>query len=292
MIGIALIKECIKNNVEVLAIVRRNSFHIMRLPKSDLIKIYECDLDELYNIEETTDIYDVFYHMAWCDTAKEQRDNPIVQEQNIKFTLDAVRLAKKLGCTKFIGAGSQAEYGKVDTIITPDTVCNPISAYGMAKYTAGLMSRKLCEQYGITHIWARIFSVYGCYDKEETMVNYAVDRFIKGEKAYFSSAMQMWDYLYEEDAGKIFYLIGKLVAGNRVYCIANGEARPLKEYIMELRDVCNPDAEYELLSKEVTGNVINLQAGIEELVQDIGYRPEVPFKRGIGEVVQYRKKKK
>ena len=33
MIGVALIKECIKNGVEVLAIVRRQSVNLNRLPE-------------------------------------------------------------------------------------------------------------------------------------------------------------------------------------------------------------------------------------------------------------------
>ena len=69
------------------------------------------------------------------------------------------------------------------------------------------------------------------------MINYAIDRFMKGETARFSSAEQMWDYLYEDDAGRMFYLIGELVNENQVYCIASGESRPLKEFIMELKEL-------------------------------------------------------
>ena len=37
-----------------------------------------------------------------------------LQLQNIQYTLDAVRLAKRLGCKVFVGAGSQAEYGRYE----------------------------------------------------------------------------------------------------------------------------------------------------------------------------------
>ena len=113
MIGLATINECLKNNVSVLAIVRENTTRLDRLPKSDLIKIINCNIDKLDSIDTNnldTD-YDVFYHFAWGHTAKAERDNPLMQEQNVKYTLDAVKLASTLGCKKFIGAGSQAEYG-------------------------------------------------------------------------------------------------------------------------------------------------------------------------------------
>lgn len=289
MIGAALIRESIKRETEVLAIVREHSPHIDRLPESKLLKVYECDLSSLDAINDVSDTYDVFYHMGWGHTSKEERNNPILQEPNIKYTLDAVNLAKRLGCRKFIGAGSQAEYGRVNAVITPDTPVNPLTAYGMAKYSAGIMSSKLCEQSGLIHIWTRIFSVYGCYDREETMISYAVDRFLKGETAKFSSGEQMWDYLYEDDAGRMFYLIGELVNKNQVYCIASGESKPLKEYIMELRDVCQPGGNCEFAKKEDDKCTIGLQADINSLVRDIGYKPEISFKEGIERVICWRK---
>lgn len=285
MIGAALIRESIKRETEVLAIVRAHSPHIDRLPESKLLKVYECDLSSLDAINDVSDTYDVFYHMGWGHTSKEERDNPILQEPNIKYTLDAVNLAKRLGCRKFIGAGSQAEYGKVDAVITPDTPVNPLTAYGMAKYSAGIMSGKLCEQSDLIHIWTRIFSVYGCYDREGTMINYAMDRFLKGETAEFSSGEQMWDYLYEDDAGRMFYLIGELVNKNQVYCIASGESRPLKEYIMELRDLCRVDGRCEFAKKAGDKCTIGLQADINSLVRDIGYKPQMSFKEGIERVI-------
>ena len=52
----------------------------------------------------------------------------------------------KLGCYKFIGAGSQAEYGRVEGKLTALTLTFPENGYGIAKLCAGQMSRILCEQ--------------------------------------------------------------------------------------------------------------------------------------------------
>ena len=117
MIGIALIKECLKKNVEVLAIIRKESSRIKRLPKSDLIKIEYADIDSLSLIHKTDMKYDVFYHLAWSHTTKAERDCPLLQEENIQGTLQAVALAHRLGCKKFVGAGSQAEYGYVKGVL-------------------------------------------------------------------------------------------------------------------------------------------------------------------------------
>lgn len=289
MIGIALVNQCIENEVEVLAIVRRKSKHLHRLQKSDLLKIYECDLDQLDSMEKDDKCCDVFYHLAWDYTIKKDRDNPILQETNIKYTLQAVELARRLGCTKFIGAGSQAEYGKVDSVIGPDTQESPLIAYGMAKCAAGKLSRKLCEQYGMEYVWARIFSVYGRYDSEETMISYAISCFLENKTARFSAAMQNWDYLSEKDAGKIFYLLGKCAVKSGVYCIAHGKARPLRSFIEEIRAAFPAGTRCEFAKEEDSKDVIGLQADISGLISAIGYTPEITFEEGIKDVIKYKR---
>ncbi|MEG1427858.1 MAG: NAD(P)-dependent oxidoreductase, partial [Oscillospiraceae bacterium] len=109
MVGAALVNACLQQNVGVLAIVRPHTKRLSRLPKSPLLQIQELDLCDLQNISEIKETYDVFYHFAWSHTAKGERNNPLLQNENIQTTLAAVELAHILGCKKFIGAGSQAE---------------------------------------------------------------------------------------------------------------------------------------------------------------------------------------
>lgn len=288
MIGVALIEECIKNNIEVLAIVRGQSTRLSRLPKSNLIKIKECSLDKLDSIKSEDERYDVFYHFAWDYTVKENRDNPILQEKNIKFTLDAVELAKSLGCNKFVGAGSQAEYGKVDGVIDRNTPLHPTMAYGIAKCAAGKLSANLCEKYGMIHIWARIFSVYGKYDNEGTMLNYAIDKFLKNEVAMFSAGTQMWDYLHESDAGKIFCNLGKEVCESAVYMVASGKSLPLKSYIEEVRK-CFDDETKCIYSEENALNIIGLEVDTKDTEEAINYVPQIEFSNGIKQMIEYRR---
>ncbi|GFI45570.1 dTDP-glucose 4,6-dehydratase [Lachnospiraceae bacterium] len=286
MIGIATIKECIKNNIEVLAVIQRQSKKKHRLPGSDLITLCECNLDELHALEIEGSSYDVFYHFAWGDTGKLTRDDPVLQEKNIQYTLDAVELARKLGCSKFIGAGSQAEYGLVNQVITAETKEEPVLSYGIAKNAAGRLSRKLCEKYGIIHIWGRIFSVYGCNDSKETMVSYAVRQFMECQPAYFSAATQMWDYLNEDDAGKIFYLLGEKISKNKVYRIASGQSRALKEFILEIREVAGKEGGCEFVADNIGENRVSLQVDVNDLMEDIHYVPAVSFKEGIQKTVK------
>lgn len=286
MIGAALVKECIKNNVEVAAVVRRQSANICRLPKSEKIEVIESDLQDLPSIRYDK-ACDVLFHMAWSHTGKETRDNPRLQEKNIRYALDAVDFGIRCGCSKFIGAGSQAEYGRVEGVICPGTPRSPETAYGMAKDAANQLTRKLCNQNHVTHIWGRIFSVYGRNDNPGTLLRYAIEQFLRNEKAVFSAATQTWNYLHENDAGKIFYLLGDRINRDKVYCIAHQESRILKSYIMELANVLGDKFKYEFSPENFQGQCQGICPDIDDLEKDINYTPQVSFGEGIQDMVKY-----
>lgn len=287
MIGAALIDAAVGAGAEVYAVIRPDSKRKDRLVCSPLVHVIECPIDALADIEGLPENLDAFYHFAWIGTGRTTRDDPMIQSRNIRYTLDAVALANRVGCKRFIGAGSQAEYGRVEGVISDTTPVNPTMAYGMAKLAAGLLSRKLCQQLGMQHIWARIFSVYGINDNDGTMINYAIDQFTKGDIARFSAATQMWNYLFEADAGMMFYLLGCRDVESGVYCVANPESRVLKCYIEEMRNAYGADARCAYESEAVGG--IGLEVDMDKTIRAIGYVPTVSFEEGIRKVISHRK---
>ncbi|MCM1121601.1 MAG: NAD-dependent epimerase/dehydratase family protein [Eubacterium sp.] len=236
-IGMALIEKCIAEKTHVLAICHRGSGRIKHIPDSPYVKVIEADLSEykdLYRKETITEKYEVFYHFAWSGTVGDARNDMHLQTGNIACTMDAVELAQRLGCHTFIGAGSQAEYGRKEGKLKPDTPADPENGYGMAKLCAGQMSRIVCRQKNMKHIWTRILSVYGPYDGEGSMVMSALRKMQNGEPTAFTHGEQMWDYLYSKDAAEIFYALGTQGADGAVYCVGSGQARELKSYIKDI----------------------------------------------------------
>ncbi len=291
MIGINLIHYILKEDVEVLAIIRKNSSKKNLLPRNDKVKIVECDLEDLnsLNICESKS-YDDFVHLAWKGTIGEERNDVYIQSKNIEYTLDAVKLAKGLGCNSFIGAGSQAEYGRVEGMLKPETPTNPENAYGMAKLCAGNLSRVLANSLGMRHIWTRILSVYGPYNDERTMIMSSIREMLNGLSPKYTKAEQQWDYLYVEDLVRAIYLIIQKGKENSIYCIGSGEKRPLLEYIQEIRNQINPNIELKIGAREYELNqVMNLCADITNLAKDTGFKPEISFKEGIKRTIEWYK---
>jgi len=287
MIGVALINEAIEQQVEVYAIVRPHSSRLKRLPNCPYIHLVESDISNVSSIMDLPKA-DVFYHLAWVGTGKVERDNPYVQEKNIKYALDAVKLAQRCHCKRFIGAGSQAEYGIVTDTITESTMESPLSSYGMAKLSANMLCRKCCEQTGMDYIWGRIFSVYGINDNTGTMLDYAIEQFMMGKEALFSAATQMWNYLYEADAGKIFFLLGEADSAHGIYNIANKESKPLCDYIKVMADVVKEKFDFDIrysFGKELVKNVVTLKPDISRLMDTVGDIEMTGFKEGVEKII-------
>ena len=245
-IGMALIKKCIQEGIKVLAICHRGSKRISHIPKSDLVKVIQADLDEYNDLlkdpyanepKPNTGDYELFIHLAWNGTFGDTRNDTSLQADNIKYTLDAVTLASHLGCKTFVGAGSQAEYGRVNKPLRPDTPTFPENGYGMAKLAAGQLSRIKCEQLGLKHIWTRILSIYGPYDGEYTMVMSTLKKMLSGEETHFTAGDQIWDYLYSEDAADMILHLAESAEHGTICCIGSGQPRPLKEYIKDMYEV-------------------------------------------------------
>ena len=283
MIGVALIEAALENRCDVYAIVRKNTKRLARLPKSDKLHIVYADLPDLNEVRIPPSC-DALYHFAWAGTSKSDRDDPEIQEQNIRYTLDAVNLACRTGCGLFVGAGSQAEYGPVRGCIDQNTRFAPVISYGAAKLAAGILSRKLCEKLGLIHAWGRIFSVYGRYDNQGTMLDYAIRQFLAGDTADFSPGLQMWNYLNERDAGRLFYQIGEKTKAHESYLIASGENKRLREYIMELAGCMDSES----LCRFAPDDGIQppgLYVDASKTFQALGMEPLISFKDGIREMV-------
>lgn len=290
MIGTALINECIRNKVKVFAVVRPNSANIQRLPESDYVTVIECDINDIQMLPQRTDIRaDVFYNIAWGFTGARRNDSLENQASNIQMTLNAVKAASGLGCKKFVGAGSQAEYGLLDIDkIAPDSPADPITPYGIAKYAAGKLAMIACRRLGMDCLWPRIFSVYGIYDKPGSMISTTLSKVLKHEPAEFTAGIQRWDYLFSEDAGRAYYLIGEKACGYKVYCVGSGHSAPLREYIEIMLSAAGSDTEPQFGKIPYKSDtVMNLCADISSLTSDTGFVPRLGFEEGIRKTIDW-----
>ena len=289
-IGTALCRKLSEQGIIVYALVwpgSKRAVHLMNLPG---VKVIDCDISELAGFSSYASgvSADAFFHLAWMSTTGISRNDMNAQIHNIQYTLDAVHAASILGCSVFVGAGSQAEYGRVDHALAPDTPCFPENGYGMAKLCAGQMSRIECEKLGIDHIWPRILSVYGPYDGPNAMIPQVIRKLIVGEKPLLTAGEQIWDYLYAEDAADALYRLALYGKNSSIYPVGSGKARPLKEYIETIRDLIDPSLSLGFGEIPYSENqVMHLEADISALKRDTGFERHTDFQTGIRRTIDY-----
>jgi nucleoside-diphosphate-sugar epimerase len=290
MIGAALIKQCLESNVKVIALVRSESPRLRRIPKSDLVTIVNCDLGELSDTNKFSDAplnNSVFYHLGWKDNEKQYRDFCYRHLANIQYTLDAVYLANKIGCKRFVGLGGQDEYGHVSCPVNGMTAVNPVTPTGIAKYAAGKFSKFECEKLNLEYIWVRLLSAYGVNDHEDRLVKTFISNCRNNISMDLSPCTHIWDYLYEDDAGRALFMIGKKGINGKIYTLGSGIGKPLKEYLEIIRKLVNP--EYVPCYGKIPYNeksIGYLCADISELTKDTGWKPDFSFEDGIKNIVK------
>ncbi len=295
MIGTALLECLIDEGYEVIAVTRPDSKRNGNLPAGRIVhnvKLSIEDYSSLTSAVKSTGIKkaDLFFHLAWSGTYGESRNDMDIQTANIKASVEAVRAAAELGCTAFLGAGSQAEYGRVENgkKLAGDTPCHPETGYGIAKLCAGQMTRVEAKNLGIKHIWTRILSVYGPHDGLQTMVMSGITKMVSGERPLYTKGEQVWDYIYCKDAARALYLAALKGTDGAVYPIGSGEPRLLKDYIKAIRDAVEPSLEIDFGDiPYCPGQVMYLCADISALKTDTGFSPEYTFEQGIRETVEW-----
>ena len=275
--GYSVTRELIDRGYEVYAVLRPDSEHNKRLSGlSGNIHIFEIDqmaFDKIYRY--IPDNCDEFYHLAWSG----KRDDFADQVKNIDYCLEALESAGKLNCRRFIGIGSQAEYGICDIIMREDLTPHPINAYGAAKTAAMYLSKRRAEQLGMEWVWGRIFSLYGDYEPSGRMLPDLIRSLKNNKDIRLSSCEQDWDYLHVRDAARAIVLLGEKGHSGQIYNIANGSYRPLKEYVEEARSLfayCS-----EIKYGDRAEPFIALRPDVSKLIEHTGWKPVIGFSEGV-----------
>jgi len=288
MIGAAVIREAARRGDEVVAIVRQNSERLKDLARSESVQVVAAELCHYATLEAPALECDTFLHLAWDKTSVSGRDDTGIQVRNIQYTLDAVRLAQRMGCKTFVGAGSQAEYGPVDCDLKPETPTNPESGYGIAKLAAGRMSRLLCQQLGMRQCWARILSIYGPGDGPNTLVSYVFRELKANRSPQLTPCEQTWDYLHCDDAARALLDIADHGTNGKAYPVGSGRGQRLSEYLEIMKQQFNPAVSLTFGTKAYYPHQpMRLVADITELAKDTGWQPRIEFTQGIGGMAEF-----
>ena len=289
-VGSALVKELVKNDVEVLAMDMPGCNG--NLPVCDKVKFLPLALDNISSLKDLIDDrdFDCFYHFAWAGSAGAARADTKLQLQNAQWTIDCLRAAKEVGCKKFVAAGSIMEHETMAAAFAAGNKPGLGYIYGSGKLVAHTMAMSVAADIGIDLVWAEITNAYGVGELSPRMVNTTIRKVIKGEEPQFTAGTQNYDFVYIDDVAKAFYLIGKNGKPFNEYLIGSSNAKPLKEFLLEMKAAIAPDLNFIFGDIPFTGINLPLEKyDCSKTEKDTGFKAQISFGEGCRRTMEWLK---
>lgn len=263
-----------------------------RLEESEHLTYIQCNITDIEGMKRIipADTYDTFIHFAWAGSAGTARVDYNLQMQNALTTVEVMKAAKELGCTRFVCAGSIMEYEVEAAIHSQGSNPGMGYIYGMGKHIAHCMCKSVAVNIGIELVWPMITNAYGVGELSPRFVNTTIRKIINGEPLQFTAATQNYDFVYVTDVARAFYLIAKNGKPFCEYMIGSSNAKPLKEFIIEMTSALDEKAIPVFGDVPFTGTNMPIETfDTSDTENDCGFRAEVSFAEGCKMTMEWLK---
>lgn len=226
--------------------------------------------------------YDCFFHLAWAGTSGPARADYEVQLDNVKLACQYVELCRDIGCRRFLYASSINEMETYEYLQSDGAEPGGGYIYGTGKLAAHLMAETVAYRCGVEFIPVIITNIYGVGEVSARMIYTSIRKLLNREHCSFTAGYQMYDFIYITDAIQSVLHVSEKGTPFHRYYIGSGHPRPLREFLLEMRDIVAPGAELGLGDLPFRGADISYaQFDLDKVERDTGYRNQVSFAEGI-----------
>lgn len=286
-IGKTLVNALLENGYRVVALDIRFDDVLANDERVTCVNVMNKEVAALAG-EIPQQNYMCFFHLAWAGTSGPARADYVVQLNNVKLACDYIKLCSEIGCKRVVYASSINEMETYEYLQSDNIEPAGGYIYGTGKLAAHLMGETVAKLNGIEFIPVIITNIYGVGEKSARMIYTSINKLVHKEHCSFTAGYQTYDFIYITDAiNSIIAVAEKGKAFNRYY-IGSGEPKPLREFLLEMRDIVDPEAELGLGDIPFKGVDISYnQFDLKKVEQDTGYKNEVPFAEGIRMTAEY-----
>lgn len=289
-VGSNTVQCFLDNGVEVLALDIVSDPNRLRAQPG---LTYKCvDIADKQQLMHSVPVgeYDTLVHFAWAGSAGPQRADYCLQMQNALNTVEVLKAAKELGCSRFVCAGSIMEREVEAVVHTQGSRPGMGYIYGMGKHIAHCLCKSVAANIGIDLMWPMITNAYGVGELSPRFVNTTLRKIINKEPLQFTAGTQNYDFVYVTDVARAFYDVARDGVPFKEYIIGSGMARPLKEFILEMQQALAPEMTPQFGDVPFTGTNLPLSAfDTTDLVADCGFKPQVSFAQGTRMTMEWLK---
>jgi len=278
-----------------------------RFPQFSFVKL---DLADRVGMERlfASELFERVVHLGAQAGVRHSIDHPFAYiDSNVAGTLTVLEGCRHNDVEHLVYASTSSVYGANTRMpfSVHHNVDHPMSLYAATKKSNELMAHTYASLYGLPVTGLRFFTVYGPYGRPDMALFSFTKNILAGKPIdVFNYGRHKRDFTYIDDiVAGVVGALDLIAAPNpgwsslepdpatssapyRVYNIGNQKPVELLRYIEVLEQCLGRKAEKNLLPMQ-PGDVPDTWADVEDLVADVGYRPDTPIEVGVRRFVDW-----
>ncbi|WP_252503976.1 NAD-dependent epimerase [Sporosarcina sp. Marseille-Q4943] len=273
-------------------------------------KFYHADLvdrEKVQTVFRENEI-DIVVNLAAQAGVRYSIENPYVYiDSNVVGFINVLEMCRQHHVKQLIYASSSSVYGANTTLpfSVHDTVDHPLSLYAATKKANELMAHTYSSLYKLPTTGLRFFTVYGPWGRPDMALFKFTKNIIEGKPIdIFNNGKMMRDFTYVDDiVESISRLLHKPATPNpnwsgknpdpgtsyapyKVYNIGNNSPVNLMDFISAIEEKLGKVAVKNFMPLQ-EGDVPATYANVDDLYQEIGFKPKTSIKDGVGKFVDW-----
>jgi UDP-glucuronate 4-epimerase len=305
---------------DVVGVDNLNDYYDVTLKQARLNRLRERDGFHFHKVDiADKQAFDSAYkaakpdrivHLAAQAGVRYSLENPYAYiEANVTGFLNVLEAARHFGSQHLVYASTSSVYGAHTNMpfSIHDGVDHPVSLYAATKKSNELMAHTYSHLFQLPCTGLRFFTVYGPWGRPDMALFLFTQKMLAGEPIdVFNHGHHTRDFTYVDDIVEgIIRAVDQVAtpdenwdasnpdpatssAPYRLYNIGSNNPINLSRYIEVLEETLGVTAEKNLLGIQ-PGDVTDTFADVEDLIRDVGYKPDTPIEVGIAEFVKWYK---
>jgi UDP-glucuronate 4-epimerase len=317
-IGNVLAKRLLDRGDEVCGIDDHNDYYDVKLKEARLAKIqgyasFKHVQASIANRSVVEQVFQEFQPQRVVNLAAQagvrySTINPYAyMDSNLVGFLNILECCRHNRIEHLVYASTSSVYGAntKQPFSVHDNVDHPMSLYAATKKANELLAHSYSSLYNLPTTGLRFFTVYGPWGRPDMALFKFTKSILAGEPIdVFNYGNHRRDFTYVDDIVEgVIRVLDQVAVANptwsgmepdsatsyapyRLYNIGNNQPVELMKYIEVLEACLGKKAEMNLLPLQ-PGDVPDTFADVQDLIDNLGYRPDTSIEVGISNFVQW-----
>jgi dTDP-glucose 4,6-dehydratase len=237
---------------------------------------------------------DAVVNLAAIASVQRSVEDPLlVNDVNVKGTLNLLKASVDSGVKRFVQASSAAVYGDAQKLpVREDFIPMPLSPYAVSKLAADNYTLVFNQIYGLETVCLRFFNVYGPRQANNPYSG-AITIFtneLLGNRPprIFGDGEQTRDFVFVKDVvSAVMLALSARGAVGEVFNVASGKATTINKIVQVLQKLTGKEDVKPVYEAPREGDIRYSYADVKKASRCLGYEPVFSLEEGLKELVRH-----